>query len=153
LAVHLDNGWNSELSIHNIELTVKKLGIELLTYIIDWEEFRDLQLAFFKASVANIEVLTDHAIMALLFRTAAQKGIKYIISGGNVATEAIMPESWMYDARDFRHIKSIQRLFGGRPLKTYPKCSLSEYFYYIFAKRIKYVPILNLINYVKSDAK
>lgn len=153
LAVHLDNGWNSELAVQNIERTLKRLEIELLTYVIDWEEFKDLQRSFFKASIANVEVLTDHAIFALLFRTAARMGIKYVISGTNIVTEATMPASWMYDNRDLRHIVGIQKRFGSKPIQSLPRCSLANYFYYIFVKRIKYVPILNYMPYVKKDAK
>ena len=153
LAVHVDNGWNAELAVSNIENTLNVLGVDLHTCVIDWEEFRNLQIAFFKSSVANVEVLTDHAITAEMFRCAYQYDIKYVISGGNVATEAIMPDSWMYDARDLRHIKAINKKFGEMPLKTFPHCSLARYFYYIFIKRIKYIPILNYINYNKEEAK
>jgi len=153
LAVHVDNGWNDELAVYNIEQCCKRLCIDLYTYVIDWEEFRDLQLSFFKASVANIEVLTDQAIMAVLFKTAADRGIRYVISGGNIVTEAIMPDSWMYDPRDWRHIRGIQNKFGRRPIRTFPKCSLIDYAYYLLAHRIKYVALLNYIDYVKSEAK
>ncbi len=153
LAVHVDNGWDAELAVHNIEKTLKKLDIDLYTWVIDWEEFRDLQISFFKSSVANIEALTDHAIMATLFKIASRENIKYLISGGNIVTEGIMPSSWMYDSRDLRHIKSIHRRFGRIPMKTFPHCSVLQYFYYIFVKRIKYVPILNLIHYNKNRAK
>ena len=153
LAVHLDNGWDAELAVHNIEHTLKVLGIDLLTHVIDWEEFRDIQLSFFRASVANIEVVTDHAIMAILFQTAAKHRIKYVISGGNVATEAIMPASWMYDYRDLRHLVSIHRRFGSLPMRSLPRCSLLRYFYYVAIRQIKYVPILNYVRYEKKEAK
>lgn len=153
LAVHLDNGWNAELAVSNIEHCLKTLDIDLLTHVIDWEEFRDLQLSLIKASVANIELATDHAIMALLFQTAARMKIRYIISGGNIATEAVMPRNWMYDSRDLRHIFALHGLFGQVPVQTYPRCSLARYAYYIFGRRIKYVPILNYVGYDKQQAK
>lgn len=153
LAVHLDNGWDSELSVKNIELVLKRLNIDLYTYVLDWEEFKDLQLSFLEASIANAEIPTDHAIVALLYRTAAQRGIKYIISGGNIATEAIMPESWMYDAKDWKIIKSIQKKFGEKKLKSFLHLNLFDCFYYTFIKRIKYIPILNYIRYDKKEAK
>ena len=153
LAVHFDNGWNSELAVSNIERTLKTLDIDLRTFVIDWEEFRSIQLALFKAGVANIEVVTDHAIMALLFQTASAEGVKYIISGGNLATESVMPESWMYDNRDLRHIDSINKRFGERPLRLLPRCSLGRYFYYVFIRKIKYIPLLNYIDYDKKAAK
>jgi N-acetyl sugar amidotransferase len=153
LAVHLDNGWDSELAVHNIEFTLNKLNIDLVTIVLDWEEFRDLQLAFLYSSVPNIEIPTDHAIPSVLFRTASEKGIKYIISGGNVVSEAIMPHSWMYDSRDLRFIKAIHTRYGTVPLKDYPSCSLSRYFYYVVVRGIKYTAILNFTNYNKKEAK
>lgn len=152
LAVHLDNGWNTELSVRNIEQVVKKLNVDLYTYVIDWEEFKDLHLSFLKSSIANIEIPTDHAIMAILYHMAFKKGIKYIISGGNIVTEAIMPDSWMYDAKDLRLIKNIQKKFGNARLKSFPTFSLLEWIYYTFVKRIKYFPVLNYVPYVKKDA-
>ena len=100
LAVHFDNGWNSELAVQNIEKTLNVLDIDLMTYVIDWEEFRELQRSFIKASVINWEIPTDHAITALLYRVANEHGIKYILGGGNITTEAIMPMSWVFYARD-----------------------------------------------------
>jgi N-acetyl sugar amidotransferase len=153
LAVHLDNGWNVELAVSNIERCLNTLEIDLHTHVVDWEEFRDLQMAFLKASIANIEIVTDHAIMALLFRTAARLNIRYIISGGNLATESVMPRNWMYDARDLRLIRSVHRRFGTRPTPTYPACSLAQYGYFILGRGIKYVPILNYVDYNKEQAK
>lgn len=153
LAVHLDNGWNSELAVSNIERTLKTLEIDLRTFVIDWEEFRSLQLAFFKSGVANIEVVTDHAILALLFKTASEEGVKYIISGANLATESVMPESWMYDSRDLKHIVAINKRFGKRSIRSLPRCSLGRYLYYVFIRRIKYIPLLNYIDYDKKAAK
>ena len=93
LAIHLDNGWDSELSVSNIQRIVEKLNIDLYTYVLDWEEFKDLQLAYFKASVVNLEVPTDHAIPASLYNTASKMGIKYIIIGGNTSSESLMPKN------------------------------------------------------------
>ncbi len=91
LAVHLDNGWNSELAVNNIAKTLKVLGIDLYTHVIDWEEFRDIQLSFLKASVGNAEIPTDHAIGALLYQVASKEGIRFIIGEVILETEAIMP--------------------------------------------------------------
>ncbi len=151
LAVHLDNGWDSELAVGNIEKTLKALDIDLCTYVIDWEEFKDLQLSFLKASVANSEVPTDHAIVAFLYRTALGHNLQYILSGGNIVTEAIMPKSWGYDAKDLRHIKGIHKKFGKIKLKTFPQISLFDWVYYTFIKGIKFIPILHYIPYVKKD--
>ena len=87
LAVHLDNGWNSELAVKNIENIVRKLNIDLFTLVIDWNEFKDIQLAYLKASVVDIEVVSDHAILATLYKLAHQYKIGYIISGTNIVTE------------------------------------------------------------------
>jgi len=152
LAVHLDNGWNTELSARNIEQVVKKFNVDLRTKVLDWEEFKDLHLSFLKSSIANAEIPTDHAIVATLFRTAAEEGIQYIISGDNIVTEAIMPASWMYHARDFRIIKSIHKKFGKLKLKTFPTLTLFDWIYYTFVKRIRYFPILNYIQYIQKDA-
>jgi N-acetyl sugar amidotransferase len=153
LAVHLDNGWNAELAVTNIERCLKRLEIDLYTHVVDWEEFRDLQLSLIRASVANIEVVTDHAIMAILFEMAARTKVRYIISGGNIVTEAVMPRSWMYDSRDLRHIIGIHRRFGASTLHTYPRASLLKYARYVFLRRIKYLPILNYVPYNKEEAK
>jgi N-acetyl sugar amidotransferase len=152
LAVHLDNGWNPELASKNIEMTLKKLNVDLHTFVLNWEEFKDLQLSFLKASIANAEIPTDHAILAVLYHTAAERGIKYIISGGNIVTEAIMPDSWMYDAKDWRIIKSIHKKFGKIKLKTFPVLTIFDWVFYTFVKKIKYIPLLNYIQYNKKEA-
>jgi N-acetyl sugar amidotransferase len=153
LAIHLDNGWNSELAVANVENIVKKLDIDLSTSVLDWKEFKDIQKSFLKASVSNIEIPTDHAIWALLIKTAAKHKIPYIIAGNNVVTESIMPESWLYTSKDSKFIRAIHKLFGNVKLKTYPSLSTFDYVYYLLIKGIRWVPILNYINFVKSDAK
>ena len=153
LAIHLDNGWNTELAVNNIEKLMRKLNLDLITHVLDWEEFRDLQLSFLKASVINVEIPTDHAINALLFKTAAKQKIKYILSGSNVLTEAIMPEEYGgYDSYDWKHIKSIHKIFGSKNLSNYPYLSTWHWGYYSFIKRIKFVPFLNYIIYNKKNA-
>lgn len=153
LAIHLDNGWNSELAVANVEHIVKKLDIDLSTYVLDWKEFKDIQTSFLKASVSNIEIPTDHAIWALLIKTAAKHKITYIIAGNNVVTESIMPESWLYGSKDSKFIKAIHKQFGKVNLKTYPSLSTFDYVDYLLIRGIRWVPILNYINFVKNDAK
>ena len=153
LAIHLDNGWNSELAVENVEHIVKKLDIDLSTYVLDWKEFKDIQTSFLKASVSNIEIPTDHAIWALLIKTAAKHKISYIIAGNNVVTESIMPSSWLYGSKDSKFIKSIHKQFGKVKLKTYPSLTTFDYIYYLLLKGIRWVPILNYIDFVKKDAK
>lgn len=152
LAVHFDNGWNSELAVANIEKAMKKLNIDLYTYVVDWEEFKDFQLSFLKAGVPNIEAPTDHAINAILYRMAAKYNIKFLISGGNLETESVMPAEWVYDNRDWKQIKGIHKKFGQVKQNTYPFYSLWNLFYYIFIKRIKFVKILNYAPFNKKEA-
>jgi N-acetyl sugar amidotransferase len=152
LALHLDNGWNSELAVDNIKNTLDRLEIDLLTYVLDWEEFRDLQLSFLKASVPNAEIPTDHAIGAINFQIALKHGIKYIFNGGNVATEAFVPVAWAYDARDQRHLKAIHKKFGSTPLRNFPTMGILDYAYTIFFKGIRWITLLNYVNYQKSEA-
>lgn len=152
LAVHLDNGWNSELAVANIEKTLKTLGIDLYTHVIDWEEFRDLQVAFLRASTPDGEVPTDHAIFALLYEQAARHGLRHVVTGTNVTTEGVLPEKWGYGYFDWRYVKDVHRRFGTRRLSTYPHFSLPRLAWYVFARRIRMVSILNYIDYDKADA-
>jgi N-acetyl sugar amidotransferase len=153
LAIHVDGGWNSELAVKNVEHIVKKLDIDLYTYVIDWSEMKDIQVAFFKASVANQDVPQDHAFFAALFKEASKREIKYILTGSNKATEYILPDSWGYNAMDSRHIKSIHNKFGNKKIKNFPIVSFFEYYiFYPFFKGIRVVKPLNFIDYVKADA-
>jgi N-acetyl sugar amidotransferase len=151
LAVHLDNGWNSEIAVRNIERILRQLDVDLYTYVVDWEEIKDLQRAFFLASVANVEVISDHAIGAIMFKEAARRNIRFILNGSNVETESIMPDAWGYDARDARHIVGIHRRFGKlKKLKSYPLLTAPEFLWYVFGHRIRYIPLLNYGPYDKK---
>jgi len=152
LAVHLDNGWNSELAVSNIEKVLKKLDIDLYTYVIDWEEFRDLQLAFLKASTPDSEIPTDHAIYSILMRVANEKNIKYILSGLNYKTESILPITWAYGHADWKYIKNIQKEFGTKKLISFPHYSISYLFYTVGLKRVKFISLLNYIDFNKEKA-
>lgn len=153
LAVHFDNGWNSELAVANIEGIVSRLGFDLTTYVINWTEFRDLQLAYLKASVIDIEAITDHAIIASMWRIAAQNRIKYILSGTNVATEAVLPRAWIHSKHDHVNIKAIHRAYGSVPLKTFPFFGWWQKNWFQLVRGIQSVSLLNLVPYVKADAK
>ena len=153
LALHLDNGWNSELAVDNIRKMLEKLEIDLITHVIDWREFRDLQRSFLKASVPNCEIPTDHAINALLINTALKKGIRYILHGGNLATEGIMPISWGYYNQDLKHLKAVHKRFGSSSLKTLPQIPLRRFVWAMTGKRMRYIPILNCLDYNKQAAK
>ncbi len=153
LAVHLDNGWDSELAVSNIEKTLNVLGVDLFTQVLDWEEFKNLQLSFLRASVPNAEIPTDHAIISLLYHSAAREGVRYIIHGGNVSSEGIMPVSWMHYNQDLRLLKAIHRRFGTGRLKSFPKMSLFHWSYYLLVRGFKYFPILNYLDYDKNQAR
>lgn len=151
LAVHLDNGWNSELSVHNIEKVLHNLDIDLYTHVLDWEEFKDLQLSFLKASVSDAEIPTDHAISGILYRMAVKNNVSYILLGTNYSTESGIPSSWTYGVSDWRYISSVHRLFGSKKLKTYTHFSLFDELTLKTLRGIKVFPILDYIPYVKED--
>ena len=150
LAVHLDNGWNSELAVANIEKTLNTLGIDLYTHVLDWDEFKNLQISFLKASTPDGEVPTDHAIFALLYELAAKYRLHHIITGTNVVSEAILPEKWGYGYFDWRYVRSVHRIFGTSRLSNYPHFSILKLFYYVFLRRIRMVSILNYVEYDKK---
>lgn len=153
LVVHFDNGWNSELAVKNIENIVSILGFDLFTYVINWEEFRDLQLAYLKASVIDIEVITDHAIVATLYQLAAKHKINYFLSGYNIVTEAILPESWVFKKQDAENIIDIHKKYGTIPLKTFPLLTMAKKRYYSMLMKVESVTLLNYINYNKKEVK
>ncbi|MFD1766088.1 N-acetyl sugar amidotransferase [Sphingorhabdus buctiana] len=152
LAVHFDNGWNSELSIKNIENIVRNLKIDLVTYVIDWNEFRDIQKSFFKANVVDIEMITDHAIFAAMYKIANKNKIKYIISGTNAATESIMPDEWQHFKFDLLNLKSIHKKYGSLKIKNYPTVSIWNIAWQKYVKGIETVSILNYLKYNKNEA-
>lgn len=153
LAVHLDNGWNSELAVANINNIVKTLNLDLYTKVLDWTEFKSLQLAFLKASVIDIEMLTDHAIGVTLFEVSKKYNIKYFLSGYNYQSESIMPSKWLYPYKmDSLNIKDIYKKHGdGKKIKSFKFLSFYEYLY--FGKNsMKLIPILNYVEYNKKEA-
>lgn len=153
LVVHFDNGWNSELAVNNIERLVTCLGLDLHTFVMDWPEFRDLQRAYFKASVLDLEVPTDHMIFGALYKIAAENGIQFILSGNNVVTEAILPRAWYYPKFDMANLRDIHRQFGTVPLRKLPALGLREMIYYNGFRGITDLKLLDLISYNKAEAK
>lgn len=153
LAVHVDGGWNSELATRNIENIVRKLGIDLHTYVVDWEEMRDLQRAFLRAGLANQDVPQDHAFFAALYSNAQAHGLRYVLSGGNYATESVLPSEWAYNAMDLRHLEAVHKRFGERRLKTFPRVNFFRYYFWNrYVKRMQVVRPLNYVPYIKSEA-
>lgn len=155
LAVHLDNGWNSEIAVRNIQEVLSRLGIELDTHVINWPEFRDLQRSFLFASTPDGEVPTDHAIQALLWRTASRLGVRTIVSGMNFTTESTAGpvNDWAYGHQDWRYIKGIHSRFGKTALTTYPHYSLEYLLYLNGVKRIRTLSVLNYLDYQRADAQ
>lgn len=148
----VDNGWNDPKADENIMRIVETLKVPFYRYTIDLKKFRELQSAFMKAGVPNIEVPTDHILMATSFEMATRYGIKWIISGGNVSTESIMPASWGHNARDLTHIKDIYKKMTGENLKGLPVCSLWKWNYYRWIKGIKILYLLDYFGYDREEA-
>lgn len=152
LAVHLDNGWDSELAVNNVIKILKQLDIDLYTHVIDWEEFKDLQMSFLKASVPDLEIPSDHAIQSILYIIAKKYNIKYIINGCNTTSESILPRYWSYGHTDWKYIKNLQKQFGNKKLKTFPHYSLKDMIYYKNIYKIKNITLLDYIDYSKEEA-
>lgn len=154
LVVHFDNGWNSELAVNNIEKIVNKLGFELYTYVINWEEFKDLQISYFKASVLDLEVPTDHLIFGALYAVAKKNKIHSIISGYNTSSEGIMPRTWLYPHKfDRANLKDIHEKFGSGQMKNLPTLGLWKRFYFTKIYKFKEFHLLQTFNYNKIEAK
>lgn len=155
LIVHVDTGWNSELASKNIENIVRRLHLELVTEVIDWEEMRDLQLAFLRSGVPNQDIPQDHAIICALHRVAIQEGSRFLLNGNNWASESVLPESWGYNNRDALHIQGIHQRFGKRPLERFPLLSLSDHVQMLSGFPVSFydsVSLLDLLPYDRQQA-
>lgn len=153
LAVHVDTGWNRDVGISNIENIVKVLNIDLFTKVIDWEEMKDLQVAYLKSGVENQDTPQDHVIFAALYGFAVDNRINFVLSGSNYATESVLPTAWGHDAMDLKQLKAIHKLYGKRKLKTFPTVNFFKYrFYYPYIKKMQVVDILNYIPYDRENA-
>lgn len=153
LIVHFDNGWNSETANKNIENIIKNTGFDLYTLVVDWNEFRDLQRAYFKANVVDIEALTDHAIICTLYKLAIENNINFILSGANIVTEQILPNHWVWGKKDGINIKSIHQKYGEVKLKTFPTYNAFQFEIFKKKKNLKTIPILDYMEYNKEAAK
>lgn len=153
LAVHLDNGWNTELATHNIASLVNHLHVDLYTHVINWEENRDLQRSFFAAHVVDIEMLMDNAMIALNYQQAARRGVKWILAGTNMVTEGMaMPPGWNHFKFDERNIRRIHARFGEKRIDTHPLLSGLDYVWYEYVRGIKWISFLDYFPYNKSQA-
>lgn len=152
LLVHLDNGWNTSIGEENVRNIVSLLGFDFEVYKLDWQEFRQMQIAFLRASVPDIEAPTDMAIPAALHYFAKKYNVKYIVSGGNFATEGILPNSWFYNAKDTRYIKAILNRYCPVKIKKFPFFGWKEEAWCKMVRGIKMVYFLNYVPYSKDDA-
>lgn len=154
LVFHVDTGWNSKESVNNVERLVDGLDIELFTEVIDWDEMRDLQLAFLKAAVPHVDTPQDHAIFASMYKFAVEHGIKHILTGGNYSTECIRnPAEWMYFQSDATQLRDIHRRFGTAPLEKFPTTNILWHKVYLpYVKGIRVVRPLNYVPYRKDEA-
>ncbi len=154
LVFHVDGGWNTDIAVNNIQLLIDKLGLDLYTEVINWEEMKDFQLAFFKSGVPHLDIPQDHAFIATLYHFANKHNIKYILNGGNFATECVRnPKEWLYYGTDMAQLRDIQQQFCTRPLDTYPFSNILFHKVYLrYLKRVQVVKPLNYLPYTKEIA-
>ena len=154
LVFHVDAGWNSQVAVNNIERLIDGLELDLYTEVINWEEIKDLQLAFFKSGVSHIDVPQDHAFFATMYKFASDNNIKYILTGGNYSTECIRnPLEWMYYQSDSTQLRDIHRIYGKIPLSSFPITNIIWHKFYLpYIKGIKLIRPLDYIPYNKDSA-
>jgi len=153
LAVHVDGGWNSEPAVRNIESLVRKLDLDLHTYVVEWQEMRDLQVAFLRASVLNQDIPQDHVFFTTLYRTAKKFDLRHFLSGVNYATENVVPPGSGFPYTDEVHLRGVHRRFGKVPLATYPVMPFVEFLWLTRLRKLLTVHRpLNYINYNKDQA-
>ncbi len=154
LVFHVDAGWNSQIAVNNIERLIDGLGLDLYTQVINWEEIKDLQLAYFKSGVPHIDTPQDHAFFATMYKFASDNNIKHILTGGNYSTECVRnPLEWMYYQSDSTQLRDIHRQFGTIPLDSYPITSIIWHKFYLpYFRGIKLIRPLDYIPYNKKEA-
>ena len=154
LIFHVDAGWNSQIAVNNIEKLVDKLGLDLFTEVINWNEMRDLQLSYFKSGLPNIDTPQDHAFFAMMYKFAEKYKVKNILTGANLSTECIRnPISWMYYQSDVVQLKDVQKKFGKIKIKDFPTTNILKHKIILpYLKKIKTFRLLNYINYNKKNA-
>lgn len=154
LAVHMDNGWDTEVAQSNIGNLVQKLGVDLYTHVIDWDEYRELMQAFFKADVIDVELLYDNAMLAVNYRQARKWGVRHILAGTNTATEGmVIPKEWNWMKFDARNIRAIWKRFGdGSRIRTFPAIGVAGFIYCEFIQGIKWANFLDFFDYNKAES-
>jgi N-acetyl sugar amidotransferase len=152
LLVHCDNGWNTELSVKNIENICSKTGFDLYTLVLDWEEIKDIQKSFLKAGVVDVELPYDYALIVSVRKVAQKYGVKYVLTGHNLVTEGTyLPKSWRHDKMDVVNIKAIHKKFGKKPFRTFPLVSFIRQ--RLIDKKLIYLFLLNYTDYDKNKVK
>lgn len=150
LAVHMDNGWNSELAVNNIENLVRKLGVDLYTHVVDWREYRALQQAFFDADVIDVELLYDNAMLAVNYELASRYGLKYMLSGSNTTTEGMrVPRNYNWNKFDRKNILDIAR-HSGVKVRSLPTIGVKRFVWHRMVRGTQWVPFLDYIDYNKE---
>ena len=154
LVFHVDGGWNSELAVNNIQVMIDKLGLDLYTEVINWEEMKDFQLACFKSGVPHLDIPQDHAFIATLYNFADKHKIKYILNGGNISTECVRnPMEWLYYGTDMAQLKDIINKYGSVKMETYPFSPIFRHKFYLrYIRKIQVVKLLNYRPYIKEEA-
>jgi N-acetyl sugar amidotransferase len=154
LAVHIDTGWNTEVSNQNIKAVTVQLNINLKTVVLDWEQFKQLQISYLKAGVIDLEFPTDHYYLSALYKVASDLNIKYILTGNNYVSEGIMPSCWIHNKGDTLNMLDIYKKFGNKtPLNNLPTLTLGRKFYYYNIKKIENIFLLNYLSYNREAAK
>jgi N-acetyl sugar amidotransferase len=154
LMFHCDAGWNSDLGVSNIKKIIDRLSLDLVTEVINWQEMKDLQRAFFLAQVPFVDTPQDLGLFSAIYNFAAKNGFKYVITGGNNSTECIRePVEWTYFSTDMRHVRDIHSRFGTLKLNTFPTCDILKYkLYYRFFKGIRVIKLLDSVPFIKKAA-
>jgi N-acetyl sugar amidotransferase len=150
LAAHFDNTWDSTVAVENIHDALKKLNVDLFTYVVDNKEYDDIYRSFLKAGVPDVEAPTDIGLAVTLYLAAEKYGVKYIFEGHSFRTEGVAPLGWIY--MDGKYIESVQKQYGTYPLKTYPNLWMFDFLRWTAIRGIKKIRPLYYINYVKKDA-
>ena len=152
LVLHVDAGWNSEIAVSNIEKIVKFCKFDLYTKVINWEDMRNLQIACLESGIANLDAPQDH-IFSTIYNFAIKHKIKYIFTGGNIATESVFPQSWHGEAMDAINLKSIYRKYGTKKLQDYNTVSFFDlYLKFPFFYRLNVIRPLNFMPYNREKA-
>lgn len=153
LVVHVDTGWNSDVAVTNIERIVKSCGFDLFTLVIDWDEMADLQRAYLRSGVPDLDVPQDHVIYAALYKFITKHKFKWVLSGHNNACESILPVAWSHSARDLKQLMSIHHKFGERPLENFPRMSNLRFgIFYTLLRGMRVAKLLDFVKYDKAEA-